>query len=68
MALVLPGLAHDQSDDVFAGMQIELRCLVITTAVKIDRPFLYSIVRVHQETGNSEFVPLFSGTVTVPTY
>ncbi|CAL1686960.1 unnamed protein product [Lasius platythorax] len=68
VALVSPGLARDQSDDLFPGVQIELRCLVIKNAVKIDRPFLYSIVKVHQETGNSDFVPLFIGTVTVPIY
>jgi len=59
---------HEQSDDLFPGLQFEMRCLTITIDVNIDRPFLYSIVRILQDQESKNAVPLFTGIVTVPTY
>lgn len=59
-------------DDLFPGVELVERCLTITTndKVKIDRPFLYNIVKIlqAQENGNSHALIIFTGTVTVPTY
>jgi len=59
---------HEQSDDLFPGLEFEMRCLMITIDVNIDRPFLYSIVGILQDQKNENVVPLFTGIVTVPTY
>lgn len=55
-------------NDLFPGVEIELRCLMITPIVNVDRPFLYSIVRVlrDEKTENGDIVPLFVGRVTEP--
>lgn len=61
---------YEQFDDLFPEVEIDMRCLIEETDVKIDRPFLYSIVRISQdqESASGDAVLLFTGIVTVPTY